>query len=847
MHTGKTVPVAGCLVFGMLVMSASLALAQLTDEDIEGLKARARAEGWSFEVGRNPATEQPLEALCGLKRPADWREGARFNPFTPDGVQLPSRFDWRDYGCVPPIRDQDGCGSCWAFATVGPLECNIRIKDGVDANLSEQWLVSCNQNGWGCGGGSWAHNYYAGWSSDSCGGSGAVLERDFPYKAADRPCSCPWDHYYTIDDWRYIGSGGWPSVEQIKQAIMDYGPVTAGVYVDSAFQAYKGGVFNAPGWGIMNHGVVLVGWNDNQGPSGVWFLRNSWGKAWGEGGYMRIAYYNHAVGSWACYVDYPGVEENPHVEHGAVWAGSNWTTVNFLCPFVSPIVVAGPATTNGWAPGVVRVRNVRPGSFQIKFQEWDYLNGVHCPELIHWIAINRGVYHLSATKKLIADDFVTNKTSVLHPKWVGFPEAFSETPVVLTQIQTFKGTSAVTDRICKVYPGGFHFTMQEQESKTGHCNERVGYIAVKAGTTDLLGEPCEVKRTKTVVTHNPCMLVGSEGQAVVRIREEQSKDAETLHRAAEKVGFISLLDDPPVVADMQTCNEADPCELRCTLLSPVLWYEDGVVSANHQWQTVTLSVSFVDPVVLAGPATYAGKAPGEIRVRNVTPTSFQIRFQEWDYLDGVHCYEQIHWMAAERGVWDMGGGDMWIADEFLTKNANAHSPSWVRLPLALTASDLVIATQQTANGASCVTERISDVGATGFNVALQEEEAADAIHAEENIGYLASGTGTGGLPAGGAALSLGIKPLRAGGGASGVSPTQDWHVSIVEEQSKNAETSHGWEKVAGLFFSLTPSGEPPFILDMQTCYGVDPCSLRLEYVLAPGTVRTLSAPQKPAP
>ena len=41
---------------------------------------------------------------------------------TPDVGSLPAHYDWRDLGKTPPVRDQRGCGSCWAFATVGALE-----------------------------------------------------------------------------------------------------------------------------------------------------------------------------------------------------------------------------------------------------------------------------------------------------------------------------------------------------------------------------------------------------------------------------------------------------------------------------------------------------------------------------------------------------------------------------------------------------------------------------------------------------------------------------------------------------------------------------------------------------
>jgi len=276
--------------------------AGLSSEDIAALQQQGKIEGWTFTVGENSATSRSLNKLCGLKVPENWWVGASFDPCTKGS--LPPTFDWRELGGCTEIKDQGNCGSCWAFGTVGPLECNILIKDGIEKDLSEQWLVSCNRDGWGCGGGWWAHDYHM-WKTDSCGDTGAVLEQYFPYVASNAPCDCPYPHDYLITDWAFIGSEqGVPSVDAIKQAIYDYGPVSATVCVNPAFQAYTGGIFNGPSCDEINHAVVLVGWDDNQGSNGVWFLRNSWGTGWGEDGYMRIEYGTSKIGYAACYVDY---------------------------------------------------------------------------------------------------------------------------------------------------------------------------------------------------------------------------------------------------------------------------------------------------------------------------------------------------------------------------------------------------------------------------------------------------------------------------------------------------------------------------------------------------------------
>jgi len=96
-----------------------------------------------------------------------------------------------------------------------------------------------------------------------------------------------------------------PTDSQMKQAIFDHGPLAVAVCVDSAFQSYTSGVFRGGWWGCytVNHGVLLVGWDDN---NSCWIMRNSWGPDWGESGYMRIGYGVAQIGTDASFVVYGG-------------------------------------------------------------------------------------------------------------------------------------------------------------------------------------------------------------------------------------------------------------------------------------------------------------------------------------------------------------------------------------------------------------------------------------------------------------------------------------------------------------------------------------------------------------
>jgi C1A family cysteine protease len=226
-------------------------------------------------------------------------------------ASLPSAFDWRTKGVVPGVRDQGPCGSCWAFGTVGIMESAVKIATGVMTDLSEQFLVSCNRDGWGCvaGGYTKANKYHKDTLGMDQSQIGAVLESDMPYTASDSPCSIIVNHPYRLSDWQFVTGSEFtmPTISQIKNAIYTYGPVEAGVYVGSAFQGYSGGIFSTnetdstfPTW--TNHRIILVGWDDS---GQYWILRNSWGSGWGEGGYMRIKYNTSLVGQGTTWAIYP--------------------------------------------------------------------------------------------------------------------------------------------------------------------------------------------------------------------------------------------------------------------------------------------------------------------------------------------------------------------------------------------------------------------------------------------------------------------------------------------------------------------------------------------------------------
>ena len=222
-------------------------------------------------------------------------------------VGLPATFDWRTEGKVTDVRNQGPCGSCWAFGTVGVMESAILIQSGQAVDLSEQFLVSCNRNGWGCDGGWWAHDYHINTLGYQQSVAGAVLESDMPYTATNGTCRTITNHPYKLTNWYSIAGYTVPSVDQIKNAISSYGPVAAAICTGPAFSGYSGGIFTTNESSTcpsgVNHAIVLTGWDD---ATQTWVLRNSWGPNWGEAGYMRIRWGTSNVGYSANYVVYTG-------------------------------------------------------------------------------------------------------------------------------------------------------------------------------------------------------------------------------------------------------------------------------------------------------------------------------------------------------------------------------------------------------------------------------------------------------------------------------------------------------------------------------------------------------------
>ena len=254
------------------------------------------------------------------------------------------------------------------------------------------------------------------------------------------------------------------------------------------------------------------------------------------------------------------------VKIGDVSVNHNWKRVAFNDTFIDPVVVANPLSCNENEPAVVRIGNVDATGFEIRVQEWDYLDGVHTTENVSYIVMERGSYILEDGTKVEAGKFDTDATGSFG--WVDFSQTFNQVPVVTSTVSSFNEEDAVCSRLKNINTTGFDFRMQEQElNRQIHTIETISYIAWEPSSGTVGNLKFEVDKTDNVITHNLQTIVYNEtfmatpvfladmqttdgGDTAnlrwqnkdlygidIKITEEQSRDSEIYH-TTEVVGYM---------------------------------------------------------------------------------------------------------------------------------------------------------------------------------------------------------------------------------------------------------------------------------------------------------------------
>jgi C1A family cysteine protease len=233
----------------------------------------------------------------------DWRAPSTNTQYSSSKYTL---FD-DDKGWMTSIKDQGNCGSCWAFSADGSIEAKYNIEKNnsrLNPDLSEQHSVSCDTTTYlgevqsGCDGG-WmdvAMRFFV--------QNGTVDENCFSYTSgtgSDGICSNRCSDYqsrtWTIGDYTTTYEGSTTIISmtnnETKQWLIDYGPLAAslGVGTGTGFYDDGTGLHRCTNDNILDHGIVLVGYNDTGNDStSYWLIKNSWGTGYDDEGYFKLGF-----------------------------------------------------------------------------------------------------------------------------------------------------------------------------------------------------------------------------------------------------------------------------------------------------------------------------------------------------------------------------------------------------------------------------------------------------------------------------------------------------------------------------------------------------------------------------
>jgi len=217
------------------------------------------------------------------------------NLLKPTVQAIPDKYDWRPQNVVTPVKDQEQCGSCWAFSVTENVESVWMLAKGLKVDgfqpLAPQQIVDCDKTDGGCNGGYPASAYQY---LEKAGGQ--ETETAYPYRGVDGTCKFDQSKVESkISSFKYATTKG--DETTLKQNLVSASPLS--ICLDASnWQDYTGGVMTARECCLfceLDHCVQLIGY-DSTVSTPFYSLRNSWNTDWGENGYIRVAMGSNACG-----------------------------------------------------------------------------------------------------------------------------------------------------------------------------------------------------------------------------------------------------------------------------------------------------------------------------------------------------------------------------------------------------------------------------------------------------------------------------------------------------------------------------------------------------------------------
>lgn len=195
----------------------------LVEETAQTSAVSTGEDGKEVVTDPNPVSEIPsMNAVIHnvLYAPADV-QASDVSRDVVDPSGLPASFDLRTLGEVTSVKNQGGCGSCWAFGTYGSVESTLLADGGPSWDFSENNLKNYHGFDLGpcAGGNAWMSQAYL------SRGDGPVNEVDDPYHDYDdRPSPGGEPDYYVRDMLEF------DTDDEMKNSLMVDGAFTTTMY-----------------------------------------------------------------------------------------------------------------------------------------------------------------------------------------------------------------------------------------------------------------------------------------------------------------------------------------------------------------------------------------------------------------------------------------------------------------------------------------------------------------------------------------------------------------------------------------------------------------------------------------
>lgn len=216
-------------------------------------------------------------------------------------AELPQRYDLREQGKQPTVRNQGGLGTCWAIAASTTMESSLMPAEQLEFSPDHMSMRNSFGRSQNDGGDyTMVMAYLTAWQ-------GPVLEEDDPYGDQFSP-----DDLSAVKHVQEIQIFKEKKYQKIKEAIYNYGAVQTSIYMDLKSSNSESEYYNKETYAYCyptvqpaNHDIVIIGWDDNYPASnfrqgvtndGAFICQNSWGTKFADNGIFYVSYDDAKIG-----------------------------------------------------------------------------------------------------------------------------------------------------------------------------------------------------------------------------------------------------------------------------------------------------------------------------------------------------------------------------------------------------------------------------------------------------------------------------------------------------------------------------------------------------------------------